>query len=235
MAESPLTRVLVLRATWFLHTCCERPVSSLTFLKASASVTCKIGSSQAFSYSAPSPDSSSILRTSPLVASTAYYNGHWSHPPQPLSSGNQQAITLSSSRALPRDELHRSIDTAFSDTYSQAVHHSCYCSITQTQNIQHDCQPIHKRKSVQNFIATQERLTVYWFPTAVPELNPVEFIWTQGSEYTVRALSHNRTELRANLMAGVATKTDLPFSKISSCLRRFWFATLHLTNAAVLF
>jgi len=80
-----------------------------------------------------------------------------------------------------------------------------------------DNHPIHKRKIVQEFLETQERLIVYWFPTAAPELNPAEYIWTQVSEYTAGTAPHNRAELHANVMAGVS-RTRCSQKRLHSCL-----------------
>lgn len=80
-----------------------------------------------------------------------------------------------------------------------------------------DNHPIHKRKMVEEFLATQERLIVYHFPTAAPELNPAEYIWAQLSEYTAGTAPHNRAELQANLRAGIA-RTRQSQKRLQSCL-----------------
>lgn len=80
-----------------------------------------------------------------------------------------------------------------------------------------DRHPIHKRKIVQEFLATQERLHMYYFPIAAPELNPVEFVWTQISEYTAGTAPHNRDELQANVFAGVA-RTRKSQKRLQACL-----------------
>jgi transposase len=67
-----------------------------------------------------------------------------------------------------------------------------------------DNHPIHKRRMVQDFLVTRDRLHVYHFPVAAPELNPIEFVWTQVSEYTAGTAPHNRSELQSNVFAGVA-------------------------------
>lgn len=67
-----------------------------------------------------------------------------------------------------------------------------------------DRHPMHKRRLVQEFMAEQERLHVFYFPVAAPELNPVEYVWTQLVEYTAGTAPHNRDELRANVLAGIA-------------------------------
>jgi transposase len=46
-----------------------------------------------------------------------------------------------------------------------------------------DKAPIHQRKKVQTFLAQHPRIHVFNFPTSAPELNPVEFVWTQLDEY----------------------------------------------------
>lgn len=67
-----------------------------------------------------------------------------------------------------------------------------------------DQHPIHRRQKVQDFVAGHPRLHVYEFPTGAPELNPVEWIWQQVNDVTASTAPHNRTELRAKVMAGVA-------------------------------
>jgi transposase len=46
-----------------------------------------------------------------------------------------------------------------------------------------DNAPIHNRKKVQAFIEAHPRLQVYCFPTCAPELNPVEHVWAQVTDY----------------------------------------------------
>jgi putative transposase len=67
-----------------------------------------------------------------------------------------------------------------------------------------DKHPIHKRKEVTAFLAQHPRLEVHWFPTCAPELNPMEFVWTQVSEATANTAPHNGGELQANVMGGLA-------------------------------
>jgi len=80
-----------------------------------------------------------------------------------------------------------------------------------------DRHPIHKRKTVQDFLATQKRLHMYYFPIAAPELNPAEFVWTQISEYTAGTAPHNRSELQANVSAAVA-RTRKSQKRLHACL-----------------
>jgi hypothetical protein len=67
-----------------------------------------------------------------------------------------------------------------------------------------DKHPIHRRRTVQEFLARHPRLPVYEFPASAPELNLTEFIWTQISEYTASTAPHTGVELRANVFAGIA-------------------------------
>lgn len=67
-----------------------------------------------------------------------------------------------------------------------------------------DNHPIHQRQMVQAFLAQHDRLHVYDLPTGAPELNPMEWVWQQVDEHTASTAPHNRFELRANVMAGVA-------------------------------
>lgn len=80
-----------------------------------------------------------------------------------------------------------------------------------------DRHPIHKRKSVQDFLATQKRLHVFYFPVAAPELNPAEFVWTQITEYTAGTAPHNRIELQDNIFAAVA-RTRNSQKRLHACL-----------------
>jgi transposase len=67
-----------------------------------------------------------------------------------------------------------------------------------------DKHPIHRRRTVKDFLARHPRAHVYEFPTSAPELNPTEFVWTQISEYTASTAPHNATEVRTNVFAGIA-------------------------------
>jgi putative transposase len=80
-----------------------------------------------------------------------------------------------------------------------------------------DNHSIHKRKIVQEFLAQHERLILYWFPTAAPELNPAEYVWTQVCEYTAGTAPHNRDELHTNVMAGIS-RTRCSQKRLHSCL-----------------
>lgn len=80
-----------------------------------------------------------------------------------------------------------------------------------------DRHAIHKRKLVQEFLAAQKRLQMFYFPVAAPELNPTEFVWTQISEYTAGTAPHNRQELQGNILAAVA-RTRRSQKRLHACL-----------------
>jgi putative transposase len=80
-----------------------------------------------------------------------------------------------------------------------------------------DKHPIHKRKMVTQFLALHLRLGVNWFPTCAPELNPMEFVWTQVSESTASTAPHNGSELHANVRRGIA-RARVSQKRLSSCL-----------------
>jgi len=82
-----------------------------------------------------------------------------------------------------------------------------------------DRHPIHRRRMVQEFIAKQDRLHVFYFPVAAPELNPVEYVWTQVNEYTAGTAPHNRDELQKNVRAGVA-RTRNSRKRLLACLHK---------------
>lgn len=80
-----------------------------------------------------------------------------------------------------------------------------------------DRHPIHKRKTVQQFLAKQKRLHMFYFPIAAPELNPAEFIWTQATEYTAGTAPHNGKELQTNLSNAIA-RTRTSQKRLQACL-----------------
>lgn len=80
-----------------------------------------------------------------------------------------------------------------------------------------DKHPIHQRRKVQEFLARHPRIHVYNFPTAAPELNPIEFVWNQISEYTASSAPHDPIELRANVLAGIA-RTRRSQKRLWACI-----------------
>lgn len=81
-----------------------------------------------------------------------------------------------------------------------------------------DNHPIHQRRKVQAFLAHHPRLQVYNFPTCAPELNPVEWVWNQISEYTACTAPRDATELRHNVCAGT-TRTRQSQKRLRACLQ----------------
>jgi transposase len=80
-----------------------------------------------------------------------------------------------------------------------------------------DKHPIHKRKIVTQFLTRHPRLDSYFFPTCAPELNPMEFVWTQVSEATAGTAPHNGDELETNVRRGIArTRSSQP--RLAACL-----------------
>jgi transposase len=80
-----------------------------------------------------------------------------------------------------------------------------------------DKHPVHGRREVQAFLESHPRLRVYEFPTAAPELNPTEMVWTQVSEFTASTAPRNGRELRANVWAAVARTGRSP-QRLWACI-----------------
>ena len=80
-----------------------------------------------------------------------------------------------------------------------------------------DNHPIHQRRLVQDFIASEPRLHVYAFPTCAPELNPMEFVWMHASHATENFAPHNLSELSTKVWAGIA-KVRSSKHRLSACL-----------------
>jgi len=62
-----------------------------------------------------------------------------------------------------------------------------------------DNHPIHTRRLVKAFIASQPRLHVFHFPSYAPELNPVEGVWTQAKEATAGTAPYHIQQLHRNV------------------------------------
>jgi hypothetical protein len=80
-----------------------------------------------------------------------------------------------------------------------------------------DKHPVHGRREVQAFLEAHPRLRVYDFPTAAPELNPTEMVWTQVTAFTASTAPRNGKELRANIWAAVARIGRSP-SRLWGCI-----------------
>lgn len=81
-----------------------------------------------------------------------------------------------------------------------------------------DNHKIHISPPTQEFIQKHPRLHVYRFPTCAPELNPVEFVWTQVSEHTAGFAPHDMPELCSRVCAGVA-RTRVSKKRLLACLK----------------
>lgn len=80
-----------------------------------------------------------------------------------------------------------------------------------------DKAPIHQRKKVQAFLAQHPRIHVYTFPSYAPELNPVEFVWTQTNEYLASTTPENLKQLVALVRAALHRTRRSP-SRLWSCI-----------------
>ncbi len=81
-----------------------------------------------------------------------------------------------------------------------------------------DNAPIHERQKVQQFIVCQPRLHVENFPRYAPELNPVEFVWTQADEYTAGTAPATISELKSNVQAALR-RTRISQRRMWACLK----------------
>lgn len=81
-----------------------------------------------------------------------------------------------------------------------------------------DNHKIHAAPQTQKFIEKHPRVHEYRFPTCAPELNPVEFVWTQVSEHTASFAPHNIQELYDRVQAGVA-RTRTSKNRLLACLK----------------
>lgn len=80
-----------------------------------------------------------------------------------------------------------------------------------------DNHPIHKRQRVKEFLAENPRVHRYYFPIYAPELNPVELVWIQMSEYTASFAPPNMTELCIRVNNGVARTRNSAW-RLNACL-----------------
>jgi transposase len=81
-----------------------------------------------------------------------------------------------------------------------------------------DSHKIHISPKTQEFIEKHPRLNEYRFPTCAPELNPVEFVWTQLTEYQAGFAPHDMPELCRRIRSGVA-RTRASKERLAACLK----------------
>ncbi|MDL1943783.1 hypothetical protein FBQ99_15730 [Chloroflexi bacterium CFX2] len=81
-----------------------------------------------------------------------------------------------------------------------------------------DRHKIHISPQTQEFLNNHPRVHEYRFPVCAPELNPVEFVWTQISEHTAGFAPHNIQELCDRVQAGIA-RTRASKNSLLACLK----------------
>ena len=81
-----------------------------------------------------------------------------------------------------------------------------------------DNHKIHICAQTQEFIQKHRRLHVYCLPTCAPELNPVEFVWTQVSEHNAGFAPHDMQELCNRTRSGVS-RTRSSRKRLMACLK----------------
>lgn len=80
-----------------------------------------------------------------------------------------------------------------------------------------DNAPIHTRKKVQVFIDAHPRLQVYCFPTCAPELNPVEHVWAQVTDYLSNTAPENFERL-CQLIQTALRRSRRSQTRLWSCI-----------------
>lgn len=80
-----------------------------------------------------------------------------------------------------------------------------------------DNAPIHQRRVVQAYLDQHPRLHVYCLPTYAPELNPVEFVWTQVKEY-LASRSPLRISDLLNLLRRALARTRRSPHRLWACV-----------------
>jgi len=81
-----------------------------------------------------------------------------------------------------------------------------------------DNHKIHISSPALEFIQRHPRLHVYRFPICAPELNPVEFVWTQVSEHNAGFAPHNLQELCERTWTGV-DRARASRKRLLACLK----------------
>jgi transposase len=80
-----------------------------------------------------------------------------------------------------------------------------------------DNHKIHLSPQTQEFIEKHPRFHVYRFPTCAPELNPVEFVWTQVCQYQTGFAPLDIQALSDRVKSGVARTRNSP-KRLVACL-----------------
>lgn len=80
-----------------------------------------------------------------------------------------------------------------------------------------DNAPIHRRASVRRYLQAHRRVQVIPFPRYAPELNPVEFVWTQLSQSLAGRAPVEIADLDALIHAGLQ-RTRQSQSRLWACV-----------------
>lgn len=81
-----------------------------------------------------------------------------------------------------------------------------------------DRHKIHISSVTEEFLQQHPRIHIFHFPICAPELNPMEFVWTQISEHSAGFAPHNIYELVTRIHAGVA-RTRTSRKRLLACLK----------------
>jgi transposase len=76
----------------------------------------------------------------------------------------------------------------------------------------------HLRRAVLDFIEAHPRVALVMFPKYAPELNPVEYVWTQITQRLAGRAPRNLPELSALLQAATRRIRAKP-TRLRACLR----------------
>jgi transposase len=78
---------------------------------------------------------------------------------------------------------------------------------------------IHRRRLVKEYLASgHRRFYVYRFPAYAPELNPDEYVWTQGKRYLANGTPHDIEELSKDLRTALG-RIGRSQQLLKACLR----------------
>ena len=81
-----------------------------------------------------------------------------------------------------------------------------------------DRHKIHVSPKTEEFLQKHPRVQIFHFPTCAPELNPMEFVWTQISEHSASFAPHNMQELATRIHSGAA-RTRTSKKRLLACLK----------------
>jgi putative transposase len=82
-----------------------------------------------------------------------------------------------------------------------------------------DRHPMRRRHIVQGYLAAMPRIHVYELPTAAPESDPADGIWTQADEYIAGTAPKTIDELARNVHAALM-RTRNNARRLRACLKQ---------------